>query len=373
MLKIRPMQYILHNLRLAIFGSLLLLIAIPAAAQRRIYASDKSTQQAYRGNRDISRYDKERRSNHNGLLSDAESGIHHHLGFWVEGAYSTYIHNVPGVSKGPGGYGFGGGLVYELQNAYFLFQTGVGVKLQDVRYTASSYSFDNYDLAQGVLGQKDKRWLPSSQGGSLEDSWGESIDTLRYTVMNRKDQLRTISAQIPILVGGRFNGFYGLAGIKINIAVTQNAKSNMDIYSMAKYNKYEGWMSEMDNHGYRGSIISPVPVQESKKTYSSAQLDIMASLELGYEFHQKANRIRLSAFADCGMLNTCPQTSEPLLSFSFADRYDVGRYQSSNVFHSNVAKNSRINNFFVGAKLTFLFQLPSAKDKCILCRQASRH
>lgn len=367
------MQYTLHNLRMALIGSLLLMMAVPAAAQRRIYASDRATQQAYKGNRDISRYDKERRSNHNGLLSDAESGIHHYLGFWVEGAYSTYIHNVPGVSKGPGGYGLGAGLVYELQNSYFLFQAGIGIKSQDVKYTASSYSFDNYDLANGKFGQKDKQWLPAAKGGALQDSWGESIDTLRYTVINRKDQVRTISAQVPLLVGGRFNGFYGLAGVKINIAFSQTAIANMDIYSMAKYNQYEGWMTEMDNHGYRGSALSPVPVPESKKTYSSVQFDLMASLELGYEFHQKTNRIRLAAFADCGMLNICPQKSDPSLAFSFADRYDVGRYQFNNIFRSNVAKDSRINNFFVGAKLTFLFQLPSAKDKCILCRQASRH
>lgn len=367
------MQYILHNLRLALIGSLLLMMAAPAAAQRRIYASDRATQQAYKGNRGISRRDKEKQRNHNGLLSGAEVGLHHNLGFWVEGAYSTFIHNVPGVSKGPGGYGLGAGLAYELQTGYFLFQTGVGITSQDVRYTASPYSFDNYDLANGKFGKKDNQWLPASKGGALQDSWGESIDSLRYTVLNRKDQLRTVSAQVPLLFGGRFSGFYGLAGVKINIAFSQTAIANMDIYSMAKYNQYLGWMTEMDNHGYRGNAFVPVPIPESKKTYSSVQLDVLASLELGYEFHQKNNRIRLAAFVDYGILNTCVQSSDPSLAFSFADRYDVGRYQFNNIFRSNVAKDSRINNFFVGAKLTFLFQLPSAKDKCILCRQASRH
>ncbi len=356
------MSFTHYTLHTALFA-LALSLSLPLAAQKRVIPDEKSaaSRLSQTDPKHFTKKDSPRDKDRYGLMSTDYAGNRHLFGLSLSAAYSTILHDMDIVNHTPGGYDFGLGFVYEFQHNYFMLQTGVAASFQGVRYGVEDMSFTNRDMAYSMWG-KDSRWLPSGKGGNLVDSRNIPIDMLTYSTSERKDIARTLYLQIPILFGGNINGFYGMAGAKLNLALWGKTHVSQNVTSTADYDIFIGTHEEMDNHGYRKTV--PVKADGGQVPF---KIDIMASAEIGYEFHRNTVRYRLAAFADYGLLNINPNSADYAFFIPFDKKWNFDQFEMQHAFNSEWTDGKKMHNLFAGIKFTVLFDLPPA-DKCILCQ-----
>ena len=296
-----------------------------------------------------------------GLHASQYVGAHHLLGFSVEGAWSAFTNNMPGVSITPGGEAVGFHFVYEYQYSGLLIQTGLGVNVQQVYNNVCDTDIYHY---------------------GIHDTWNgiEYADiTLKHEFRERRDRSRNLYGQIPLYVGQYMFSSHGvgywLGGFHVNYAFLGNTKQTLIGSTKARYEQFLGVWHEMDNHGYR----KDVPI-EREGDRLKLRLDVMFHGEAGYECTTFTNgrnyrvrpgdrldcRIRFAAFAEYGLLNICPRTNNALYDIPTETLYDFPTYRMDHVFSTTDAKKYWVRNLYVGVRLTVLFGLPW-KEHCILC------
>ena len=293
-------------------------------------------------------------STYHGLRTSQYAGEHHLIGTYINGAYSNVFHSVPTATATPGGFGTGAGIVYEFQHSAFMMQVGVGVQWQTVTAHVGDTVLHRYNVS-------DPRYP------------NDTYD-LKYQFSQRTDQARTLSMQVPLLFGGTFAGGYCFAGVKLNYALAGSTVINAVGTTTATSNRYVGEWGEMDNNGFRKDV--PLTRKADRLDW---KLDVMASLELGYEFSSHANnrgyrtksdqdvRFRIGAFVDYGLLNTMPAVSDRSLYHIPDDAlYDFPNYQLNHIFTTDLSQGKQAHNFFVGLKFTILYCF-QAKEECLLC------
>ena len=168
----------------------LYLLALPTAqAQTRVSADGTETNLLGGGGSNYSKKDPTRLVGRDGLRTGQYTGEHHLIGVYIDGAYSGFLNSVPVASFSPGGYGAGGGLVYEYQRNNFICQIGLGVRMQEVWTNVEDTSFVKHNVA---------------------DSWTGVRDTfrydLRYDFYGRTDYARNLSLRVPVLFGQQIIG-----------------------------------------------------------------------------------------------------------------------------------------------------------------------
>ncbi len=349
-----------HSYLYLLFAVCSLLLAPCLSAQTRVAADGAESNLLGGGGSNYSKKDPSRLVGRDGLRTGQYTGEHHLIGLYGEGAYSSFINNLPHASFSPGGYGAGGGFVYEYQHNGFLFQIGLGARFQEVRTAVSDTAFTRYNVA---------------------DSWTGVRDTLRfdlhYNFFGRTDYARNLSLQVPILFGQQIVGSYGmgyyLLGVDLDYLLQGTSQVNLTGTTTATYHHYLGTFQEMDNHGLR----KDVPVE---RTGSEMRLrfDLLAHAEIGYEYglfsaargyrNRSAQdvRLRLGAFVQCGLFSLVPDTKQPFAYVPDETRYDFPTYRFSHIFTTAEAQNRSVHNFFVGLRFTVLYGV-SAKEKCIIC------
>lgn len=332
----------------------------PVSAQRRLFVDSRQTARlAHAHPVYFTRYNAPKSRDTKGLFSSEYAGTRHAVGGYVEGAYSRMFSSQPVPDGGIRGYGLGVGAIYEYHYRHLIFQTGLGLAWQDVHLSGWDHAYTNYDLA--TLGTTDPRW------NSLQDSYGTTIDTLHYAFANRHDRALMLHAQIPLLVGGTTGGFYGLAGVKLNMAIAYSTRMDLDATSTAVYNRFIGTYEQMDNHGYRDQVHL-----SQKAGAMTRRFDILASAEMGYEFHRdKLWRFRLAAFADFGLLNISNDGNQPAIFVPFETKYTFPTFAMQPSLCSTDYTDNHLHNFFAGIKFTFLYVFPE-KEKCILCGKVGK-
>ena len=293
------------------------------------------------------------KANDAGLYTDQYDGVHHLVGMQVEGAYATNFQSSKLMSVGPGGYALGFSLQYAYLNGPFFIQTGVGARWRDVtnRVTDQAYTLELTDAA-GVK------------------------NYMTYSFEQRADEARTIYAQVPFYIGGYFRGAYVMGGLKVQIPVWGDTRLNMLVSSKAQYPGYIGPIEQMDNHGIRREVPL-TPDQQNGKALKS-KVDVLAVFECGYELafsnkgrpgYHRANmrdqRLRIGAFAEIGILNSAPNTKEPLYEVPEASLYDFQTFHYNHVL--STGKVSTTHDFYAGLRLTYFFFGEQTKEKCLLC------
>jgi len=113
-------------------------------------------------------------------------GIHHRLGFYLQGAYSHIPFGDQSFKWGLG-YGLGLGFFYEYQHRHFLLDVGIGALWQDAEHRST-------------------------------------VDELE---LQRSDRARTAYVEAPVLIGGMWGNFYLLGGVKIGVPIYGNTRSEL--------------------------------------------------------------------------------------------------------------------------------------------------
>ncbi len=355
---------------------IVLLLAVPMLyAQTRLNPDDTKDLLGAGGTNFSDKTPKEILDN-NGLRTGQYSGEHHLVGAYMEGSYSSFVSNVPYAKLTPGGFGIGGGFVYEYQNNNFLLQTGVGVTRQDVWTDILDTTITKYHTADA--------WTNSMvhQYGD----WLGQIDTFYYDLIydfyERQDYSQMTYLQVPFYLGQQINGRthsvgYYLAGVKLNWGFRGATRVRATGSTVGVYDRYFGVFHEMDNHGLRKNV--PIEREDDKL---NLKLDVMAHVEAGWEWGIYSPekgwrggpgarpfdmRLRIAGFCDFGILNINPNTKKKMVYPPDESRWDFPTYQLHHVYSTADTKGRYVHNLFVGIKLTCLFGL-KRKEKCIICQ-----
>lgn len=342
-------RYIVHILLVVgLIGG----IVLPMSAQTRI-SGNKVKQYTV----------SKKKVNKMGIRSSYYDGVYHMVGAWVDGSYSAYIHSANDYKNTPGGYGLSGGLLYGYQNGKLLIQTGLGVTYQAMWGSVPDMISDS------------RYYFPR-----LRDTQGTEFN-LQYDFFDRKDVSRNLYINLPIMAGGYlYKDLYMLAGLKMSLQVAGSTYMTASGSTTATYERYIGIIEEMDNHGYRKNV--PLEQSESKLNLG---FDLMAAVELGYEWHltKKAVRVRsdmdrydyrlrLAAFADFSLLNIAPGKDKPLYDIPENTRFDFATFQMNHVLMSENVSSAAVRNLFAGVRLTVFFFGYRTKDRCIMCESRGK-
>lgn len=248
---------------------------------------------------------------------------HGHFALYLEGAYSHIPFGNSDFRWGLG-YGAGIGFLYEYQKNHFLLDVGVGFLWQDVEHRR------NQDMSMP--------WI-DSQG---------SESTL-YLRAHRNDRSRMGYVEVPILVGGTWNWFYLLGGVKVGVPVFGNTRCQVRATDVAMYDQYWVPFIEMPNHGIRTNV----PV-EHKGDKLDAQVDTRLSLEIGANLgSDERARYRLGLYADYGLLFPNKNHDAPWMDSH--DAVHMERWEMNHPLLSSEANSHWAQNLFMGIKMTIIF------------------
>lgn len=291
--------------------------------------------------------------NKSGLRTTAYDGIHHLVGFHLDGGYSSLLSTMPSLSSNLGGYGLGFGLDYCYNNKKLILQTGLSLRWQDV--------------GNGVRND--------SLSFSMVDSDSKTPFTLRYDFQDRKDISRNLYLQVPIMAGTYFYGFYFLAGLKLSLAFAGNTEVHTTITTSGDYDKYIGPVYQMDNHGFRDHVEEIYRNDRLKLRF-----DVMACAEIGREWSMgnygkrgykkqsaKDYRLRLSAFAEFGILDIEPHTENDAYVIPKNTPYDFITFNVNPVASTKAMWDYSLHNLTAGIRISFFFFGIQTTEKCILC------
>ena len=200
------------------------------------------------------------------------------------------------TEKGLAGNGFapGIGVGYRLVYNHFLFDVGLGSEYRQVwlRPTALTQVFERATDEQGYA-------------YTGHHSWTERRSVMKHVGLN-----------LPVMLGGEWEKFYFLAGVKLNADIWGRS-SEQGYYSLeATYDRYMDPFTDMPNHGYVTNepytcdqVVLPMAVQ------------LRACVEAGYCVYgadsgrhrrQKSTKVYVSVFGEYSVIGT-PDTYMPLL------------------------------------------------------------
>jgi len=329
-----------------IFFLLLLLGVSPMVnAQARIQPDDRRVEKQYRVHGRVSRHNQKRYKDRFGLRSSEFSYDAHYLGGWIDGDYARIFHSIP-QTKHLGGYSIGSGIAYEFRSSYFLLHTGIGVRWMEVRDSVPNVYLNNMDMLS-LSG--DYRWQ------NMKDSYGVPINSLNYAFTKRVDYIRSLTLELPVMFGFKYEGFYCLAGFKFGFGLFGRSRATTYVTTTASYEeRYIGIYGEMDNHGYR----KDVPISSATHNTALKRFDIAPAIEIGYDWRVEDWHFRLAAYADYGLMNLNPGSSLKQIEVPYDSRFDFDTFVLNPVYTSPTAVAQPMHNFNAGLRFVFIYEFP---------------
>jgi len=311
-----------------------------------------------------------------GLHASLYDGAHHLVGFSIDGGWSTFFNNVPGLRMTPGGGAASAKLLYEYQFGHLFIQTGLGVGYQNVTTPVTD-----------SLVSKDARIFYHDMIDPLDGAKFR----MKHVFDHRVDNAEQYYAQLPVNLGYYIVGTGGIGfvmlGVQVNYAFMGRTTMKANCTSSADFEKYMGIFEEIDRHGMRKDVPITCSAGQLK-----TKIDVAGHIEGGYEFNtfqaireyrvSRSDhvdcRMRFSAFADISLLNTCAKGEVPMYDLNVAPGetnqaklqglYDFHSFKMNHVLSTEVANSGNlwVRNLTVGLRFTLLFSMQT-KEHCILC------
>ena len=227
------------------------------------------------------------------------------------------------------------GLAYEWHNNHVLIHTGVRYALLN-----AVMAVDSQLLVQEMI---DTRGVPF---------------TYRGTLAERTDAAMVGQINVPLYVGGAWNGFYGMAGVNLAAVMHSQAIITAQLKTVGDYNgRYYVDLEDMPNHGYHD--YEPVA---SHHPLTLAQFDVRLGAEAGYMFPlshpslhaQRIPFMRIGAFAEYGLINQRTRSTENIPR----TQPDYEHYMSvvmTHLYASSEEPYTTAHWFTFGMRITLLF------------------
>lgn len=266
-------------------------------------------------------------------------------------------------------YGLHAGLTYEYNFHHFLVQTGAGFRWQNASLQVS----DQEHTVQIM-------------------DVNEKVHDFTYHLRHREDCMKMGYVELPIMVGGVWNRFYMMAGLKARFAVMGSTEQHVRVTTTASYNRFNApQFSGMPGNGLQNDV--PVDKRGDRLTIYpdlsvGAELGLNVSLRegtvrRGYGSRRgKDTRFRVGLFADYGLFsfNNPGMHSDftatimaPSALYSLPNNYfDLQRMSLPNVLSSSLTTDTRLNNLFVGVRFTLMWSVAQQRARCLICEAERR-
>jgi len=303
-----------------------------------------------------------------GLTAQNNQGVHS-FNVWVQGGYSNLFLKSSEVVSNPGGFGGIAGLGYGYKYNHFILETGVEFdyksslsKYRDFSMQAGKFIDENTGREIPVGATITSAMRPVVEGGFVHTGFTpESRFVMQYNFTDLQDSYKICYVNIPLRVGGTFNGFYFLVGPKIGLNVLSYAETSGKHSSTGYFPQDIGYLSEMPNH----SFVKNKTGGDDTRFNGKLGLNLAASAEVGVNFllpYTHFQELRLAVFADYGVLdvnsNDYISTANTNGDFVYVPAtgqagLDPNVVKYNSLLTSNVKPS--VNPFIVGLKVTVLF------------------
>lgn len=279
---------------------------------------------------------------------------HHHVITSVAGSYTGYLHdyNMINSTNSSNWDVFVG---YEFEHSYFILQSGMGA-----RYTMATITLDNYRTS-----------LPAY------DTQGKMFEYV-YDFIDRRDEAKALSLNIPLLAGAKYSCAYFLAGIVNNILLWEDYSINTLVTCTGVYDRYIGDFSGMDNHAFykneslkRGSKSSYIHPMYQLYPYLEVGVDIVdLAKQRRYTRQSNGLQIRLAAFTQVGSLNVymhAPADMPYMIDKNHP--YALSLIEIPAACYSNYVAKSYFRDWSIGVRLSVLFDVSHGSRFCLTCNR----
>lgn len=236
------------------------------------------------------------------------------------------------------------------------------------------YCFRSFWLSLGVEAQ----YMSSQMTPGLDTLHVPMIDTEgdKFTMNYRFDRWRDMSQavylNIPFMVGINSGGFYIGIGAKAGMSVFATGKSKLEYNTTGTYPQFIEDFHGMNNHWFGDFVSEPVDKKPTKLTLKP-NVAIMA--EVGYEVFATEGikalpmRMKVAAYGEYGVMNINGSAQDGVEPQTFGTPNPAILTTPGYLSTQNLVGKS-VNPFYVGVKLTLMFELP-VPQKCN-CLQDSR-
>lgn len=278
--------------------------------------------------------------------------IAHRLGFWGQAGYSNLFTsgiafdpttvNPTGFQHKDNGLAGGGlGVGYQLRYRQFLFTTGV--------------EFMMYNSVMSFSNQPDGTML-------LHYGMQPYANTMsyHYAFSGMQDKLLSGSAQIPLLFGMELNRIplFWQAGVKAGIGVWGSSTISGMMSTSITDTELIIDLEKMYGH----TLVENMPVERAAQPFKLG-LNLAATAEIGVNFDRwiQAGRLRLSVFADYGVLNALgyqPAAGAQDIPMQMMVAANPLDFPVNSTLQTTSAAKATVNPFLVGAKIAMWFDLP---------------
>jgi len=271
--------------------------------------------------------------------------ISHSLMAWGEAGYSSFFTEWDTYKNiGNIGAGLGFGYNAEIGNN-FIISTGV-----EYLSLNSSVQRNNFIIQRELYDTE------------------EDLFIMEYAIHRLKCNDKTHNIFIPFFIGFKTDSrnktdFFMQAGGKLGFMIASNSKYNIDYTTIGDYDRFIVPFEEMPNHFFdtqkrRGSNLL---------NFNTIQAVVAMEMGLEIPFYDDKKAIRISVFADYGLLNRqifeiAPKPKELFIY----DEKTLNNLSVNSLYETNYKLSSKTNSFLAGAKVTFLFGFNS-KQKCLSC------
>lgn len=236
------------------------------------------------------------------------------------------------------------------------------------------YCFRSFWLSLGVEGQ----YISSMMSPGLDtlhvgmnDTEGDPF-TMHYRFDRWRDNTQAVYVNVPFMLGFNTGPFYMGVGAKVGFSLFAQGTSRLEYNTSATYDQFIGDFVDMENH-YLSDRISQSPDGKPTKLVFNPNIAVIA--ELGgevYSFEGNKKilpwRMKLGAYGEYGFTNINGSASDAP-AYAFGDPNPVDLITPA-YLSTSALKGKSVNPFYVGVKLTFMFELP-VPQKCN-CLQDSR-
>jgi len=253
--------------------------------------------------------------------------------------YSTLLENIPDLNT----WGSVGGALsfgYELRCQGFWLNTG-----GELQYTNSFSTFNISGCDRMVYDTQGKQTL-------FHYNFNQSLDNQRFAYAN-----------IPLMLGYYYIGFYVGAGAKIGYCLSALESTSLNYTISATYNQYIDDFAEMEDHYYSTYNIRTTEALNARWKFSLIG-------EIGYDvlaWARQANRtehhgLKIGGYVEYGLNNIINTSSErPLYTI---DAQNASTINVVPYYNANSAQAHRIVPLYAGIRISWIFCVKTRHCDC---------
>jgi len=231
----------------------------------------------------------------------------HSLNIWGLGGYSKLFIKNSEVVSNLGGFGGILGVGYGYKYKHFILEIGLEF---DYKSSLSKYNDSKMQVGKFIdentgeeipLGTKITSTMrPIVQDGFTHTDGGKFV--MQYNFTGLQDLYRVCYINVPLRLGGTFNGFYFLVGPKFGLNVLSYAETSGNHSSVGYFPQDIGYLSDMPHHLF----VTDQAGKDNTRFSGKLNFNLVASVEFGINLlftHAPLQELRLAVFADYGVLN----------------------------------------------------------------------